>query len=35
MSVPVYLAELTVKKPSDHRPAKIRRLCDAVGLAEG
>ena len=34
MSVPVYLAELTVKKPLDHRPAKIKRLCDAVGLAE-
>jgi len=32
MSVPVYLAELTVKKPSDHRLAKIKRLCDAVGL---
>ena len=34
MSVPVYLAELTVKKPSDHRLAKIKRLCDAVGLEE-
>ena len=34
MSVPVYLAKLAVKKPSDHRLAKIKRLCDAVGLAD-
>lgn len=34
MSVPVYLAKLAVKNPSDHRLAKIKRLCDAVGLAD-
>ena len=34
MSVPVYLAGLAVKNPSDHRLAKIKRLCDAVGLAD-
>ena len=34
MSVPAYLAGLAVKNPSDHRLAKIKRLCDAVGLAD-
>ena len=34
MSVPVYLAGLAVKNPSDHRLAKIKRLCDAVSLAD-
>lgn len=34
MAVPVYMAKLTVKNPSDNRLAKIKRLCEAVGLAE-
>lgn len=34
MSVPVYLAKLAVKNPSDNRLAKIRRLCEAMGLPD-
>ena len=34
MAVPVYYADLSVKNPADNRLAKIRRLCDAVGLAD-
>ncbi|MGI6655308.1 MAG: DUF362 domain-containing protein [Desulfobulbus sp.] len=34
MAVPVYWAKLAVKNPKDNRLAKIRRLCEAVGLAE-
>jgi len=34
MAVPVYYADLSVKNPADNRLAKIRRLCEAVGLAD-
>lgn len=34
MSATVYWAKLAVKNPTDHRQAKIKRLCDSVGLAD-
>lgn len=34
MTVPVYYADFSVKNPSDTRLAKIKRLCDAIGLAD-
>ena len=34
MTVPVYYADLSVKNPADNRLAKIKRLCEAVGLAD-
>lgn len=34
MTVPVYYADLSVKNAADNRLAKIRRLCEAVDLAD-